>query len=339
MRGAAGVRLLLVFALTAASLAAALWGVELRAVGQALATVRPGMLSLAIAVVALVFLARVLRFHLLLGEGRPTFARQVTVCGVGFLAIQVVPLRLGEFVRPFMLEEDGVPWGRALGAVVLERVIDLVMLLAMMLGVSLLVELPATIVVQGVDVLAAGQRGTSVLLAALLGGLFALAVSGARLDAAFARVPVVGARVASFAGSMRGAVSELIARPAVGAAAVLLGAAVWGLTILSVAVLLRAFPGLPVSGQVALTVTAVTVAGTVAVPTPGMVGPFEVFCKATLLLWAVDPDLATALAITWHATAFGFHAVMGVGLLVAKGLSLGQLVRASRAARPAADGP
>lgn len=334
MRGAAGLRMLLVIVVTVGSLALALWGVDPREVTHALASVHLARLPAAMAVIALVFVIRVVRFQLLLGEHRPSLRRQLVVCGVGFLAINVVPLRLGEFVRPFMLLEDGVPWGRSLGAVVLERVLDLFMLLAMMLGVSLLVDLPATVLVRGIDVLDAGQKATGIALAVLVAGLLALLFGGPGLAAGLARLPGAGPKLGGFALAMRAAVHDLARRPLTGLAVVGMAAAIWGLTILSVYLLLAAVPGLPVQADVALAVTAITVAGTVAIPTPGFFGPFEAFCKATLVLWGVDGALATAFAIVWHAHSFGFHLITGVALLFAQGLSLTALVTASRASAP-----
>ena len=60
---------------------------------------------------------------LLAGEGTaPPYARVFSLNTVGFLAINVMPLRLGEMVRPYLLwERENVSLGTALAAVMMER--------------------------------------------------------------------------------------------------------------------------------------------------------------------------------------------------------------------------
>lgn len=70
--------------------------------------------------------ARVVRWYFLirsLGEVEP--ARVHRICAVGFAAILLVPLRLGELVRPFLLARNSKLSGAGvLATVVVERVID-----------------------------------------------------------------------------------------------------------------------------------------------------------------------------------------------------------------------
>lgn len=330
MTGAARIRLAVVLAITAASLLYALWGIEADKVAHALTSLRWAWLVPVVAAITTGFVARVVRFQLLLGPARPTFGRQVVVCGIGFLAINVVPLRLGEFVRPFMLLDDDVTWGQSLGAVVLERVVDLCMLLGMLALVSFAVDLPDVVQVRGIDVLAAGQQAIGVALVGLIGGLLAVVSGGEPVLALVRRIPAIGPRLAAFGGSFREGIAHLFARPLRALAVFGLGALIWGSTVAGAGFLLLAMPGLPTGWEVALAVTAVTVAGTVAVPTPGFFGPFEVFCKATLVLWAVEPSLAATYAVLWHLLVFGFHVVTGSALLVREGASLTGLVEGSR---------
>lgn len=281
------------------------------------------------ALITTVFLLRVVRFQLLLGDVRPPFTRQLVVCGIAFLAINVAPFRLGELVRSFMLLDDEVDWGRSLGAVAVERVLDLLALLGMLALVGFAVDLPAAVVVQGIDVLAAGQRVIGIALVVLITLLVAVLSGGERVLTPLARIPAVGPRVLALSQNFRGALQHLAERPHHLVAAGGLAIAIWALTTVYVRWLLLAFPGMPTDWSVALAVTTFTVVGTVAIPTPGFFGPFEAFCKATLVLWAVDPAAAAALAILWHLLAFGFHAVTGGLLLLREGLSLGELIRAS----------
>ena len=105
----------------------------------------------------------------------PRFIRisSFPINSIGFLAINVIPLRMGELVRPYLLaEKEEIPFGEAMVAIVLERWLDMIMLLIMLFGLGWFIDLPNGVVVQGIDILTVGQKtlGTMVLL-----GFFGLA--------------------------------------------------------------------------------------------------------------------------------------------------------------------
>ncbi len=65
----------------------------------------------------------------------------VEIGAVGSMAVLVLPLRLGEFVRPFLASEEDVPFPAALAATVLERLVDcLGIAVILLVSVSLTVE-------------------------------------------------------------------------------------------------------------------------------------------------------------------------------------------------------
>ncbi|MEO1268282.1 MAG: lysylphosphatidylglycerol synthase transmembrane domain-containing protein, partial [Myxococcota bacterium] len=62
---------------------------------------------------------------LLRSVGEFQFGEVMRAAGIGFMAIVVLPLRLGELVRPYVLaRETQVPMAAALGTAVVERVVD-----------------------------------------------------------------------------------------------------------------------------------------------------------------------------------------------------------------------
>jgi hypothetical protein len=79
---------------------------------------------------ALIFLAvhvtRIFRWRYLVTPlGEHDVRKIFRICAVGFTAIVILPLRLGEMVRPYLLsKESGVPMSAALGTAVVERVLD-----------------------------------------------------------------------------------------------------------------------------------------------------------------------------------------------------------------------
>ncbi|MCB9777121.1 MAG: flippase-like domain-containing protein [Alphaproteobacteria bacterium] len=325
-------KIALVAVITLAFLVGVLYDLDWVEAGAALAETNWPVALLGVSLYVVLHALRTARLMLLVGmrrgDGAPLrFGRVFTITAVGFLAINVIPLRLGEAVRPWLLKEkEGVPWGRSLAAIVIERLLDFGALLVMLLGVSFLVELPAEgIVVQGVDILRAAQRlaGTALVLGIVGGG--AVVVIGEPLLRVVEKLPLGGA-VAGLSRRFREGLIELFRRPLLGLACAGLTAAVWLTTIASVAVVMSAMPGIPVSFASAWTTWTVTLSGMVAVPTPGFFGAYELFCSSALWLFQVDADRARTFALVLHLSQFGFTILLGaVGMLV-EGVGVRQLV-------------
>lgn len=272
-------------------------------------------------------LLRAGRLGLLVGGGVP-FRRLFVINTVGFLAINVVPLRLGEAVRPWLLaEREGVSLGRGIAGIVLERLLDMLMLLCMLLGLTFIVQLPAGgVQVEGVDVVRAGQVFAGTLVVGGIAFAALVVVAGERVLRLIARLPL-GGRIAALAGRFREGILALVQRPARGVAGLLLSAVIWAVTVAAVWLTLSGFEGLPATLAAAWTTWSVTIAGMAAVPTAGFFGIYEVCCAAALALWQVDPSIARTFAVVLHLGQFGFIVVLGGGALLAEGLSLRDLVQ------------
>lgn len=272
-------------------------------------------------------LLRAGRLGLLVGGDVP-YKRLFIINTIGFLAINVVPLRLGEAVRPWLLaEREGVSLGRGIAGIVLERLLDMLMLLCMLLGLTFIVELPAGgVQVEGIDVVRGGQvfAGTLVAAGTVFAGL--VVVAGDRVLPLLERLPM-GGRIAGLAGRFREGILALIQQPARALMGVLLSAIIWAVTVAAVWLTLSGFEGLPATLAAAWTTWAVTISGMAAVPTAGFFGIYEVCCAAALALWQVDPSVARTFAVVLHLGQFGFIVVLGGVALLAEGLSLRDLVR------------
>lgn len=325
------IKLVAVLFLTVICLVAVLWGIDLSNAwevleGTAWWTVIP---MFGMYIMAHGFRSR--RLGLLLGEHVP-FWGLFSVNAVGFLAINVVPLRLGEFVRPYLLfERYQVSFGRAVAAIVAERIIDLGMLLTMLLTLSVWVELPREgVMVAGVDVIRAGQQLAGV--GVIFGVACALVVvwAGAPLTAFVARLPVVG-RAAGFIDKLREGLARLLGDPVRLLKALIYTVGVWGCTLVGVGVVMWGVPGVPSGLGPVWTVWSITLAGMTALPTPGFFGGYELFCVAALWLWGVDGDIARTFAVTLHLTQFAFTCGLGGMFALREGWSLRGMVDRSRA--------
>jgi uncharacterized protein (TIRG00374 family) len=105
----------------------AMHGMDKAAVWQALRELPPSAIALYLLTLAATHLFRAWRWEFLLrplGVSLP-LRRLLLISSVGFMAILALPVRLGEFVRPyFVTRERGVRMSAALGTVAVERIID-----------------------------------------------------------------------------------------------------------------------------------------------------------------------------------------------------------------------
>ena len=117
-------RLLLGIALSAFALAAVLLTVDFAALRAALAATPPRALAWAALWFILAMLARAWAWRALLGP-QVSLSTAFWALQVGFLLNNILPLRLGELARAWVVHrEAGVSWPRALSSVALARLAD-----------------------------------------------------------------------------------------------------------------------------------------------------------------------------------------------------------------------
>ena len=104
-----------------------------------------GWVALYLVILVAIHFIRTFRWGILLEPvGKPTFARLNSASAIGFMALVIMPFRLGEFARPLLIAEKGkIRRSAAMASVVVERVIDGIAM-AVVLIVALLFSKPAT---------------------------------------------------------------------------------------------------------------------------------------------------------------------------------------------------
>jgi glycosyltransferase 2 family protein len=256
----------------------------------------------------LTFVLRIFRWQLLLRaeDGSPLPPAPLWhAIAMGFMANNVLPLRIGEVVRTFAATRlAGVRFTAALSSIAVERMFD-ALTVGFFLGLGLLLAgLPADSEVGGVHM---GRLATLVGVAAVAG----LALAGAVV--AFPRaaeatirkvVPFKGLadRLVTIIDGIRQGLSALQS-PVRILGVVLWSLAVWGLSALSFYVMFAAF-GIEVSFAGALLMQSLIMFGIAVPSTPGYVGVFEAPIIAVLGLYHVDASLAATYAFTYHITTF-----------------------------------
>ena len=147
---------------------------------------------------------------------------------------------------------------------------------------------------------------------------------GERVDLLLKSLPR-GSQLLHFASSFRRGLATLFRQPGRACLLLFISLAIWGLTLLGVWFVLKAFVGMPVSFAVAWVVWTVVLTGMTAVPTPGFFGIYELACITALNIWAVDPTLSRTFSIVLHLGQFSFILLLGGIFLFSEGLSLKDL--------------
>ena len=294
--------------------------------------------------VALAF--RAMRWQFLLRPVRDVpWRRLYPVLAVGYMANNVLPMRLGELVRSYYLaRREPVSASTALATILVERVFDGIALLfllavaALFLPVAGLAEHVSDAVRVPVSVVVVAAVApflaalTLMVVAALrpLGFLRVLSFFTGRLPQ---RVTgMVDGLLSRFVEGFRG-----LDRPRRLAALLLWSLPVWlaeAVVFYLVAVgfgIDDHFSSMGLLMAAMLVATSLSNLATAVPSSPGSVGPFELLAALALEFLGVERDLASAYALVLHVVLLLPVAGIGILHLVTRGVRLGDLVREGRA--------
>jgi len=249
---------------------------------------------------------------------------------VGYAMNNILPARLGEVVRAWMLmEKSGLSIAQTLTITLVERLLDALVLLALFgAATAMLAATPFTATALPV------AAGLLAFLALLLGcGAWApgpvLAFASRAANRLFPHAHDTVMR------QVHAALGGLEALRHARTAAAVLG---WSLLVwLAEAGLYLAI--LPAFGLAANPVHALfamtgTNLGLLLPSTPGFVGPFHFFCAQALAALGVPRETGFAYAVMVHAVFFVPVTLYGVVVLASHGLSVGRAFSLSREAQP-----
>lgn len=329
-------RLTLGVAVSVACLWLATRGTDWSAVGTVLLAANPAWAITGVAGGVLAIAIRAQRWRVLLRPiGAVGFEPSFSATAIGFGATAVLPFRVGEVVRPALLaRRTGFSLSATLSTVVLERLFDILLVVACFLAFSLLYAVPPA------------MRQGALVLAAVAGGGFAVLVVGERRRSATDRV--VQLLLRPFPLVLRRAITGVVEGFLRGLAGVNDGRTVLG--VLAYSVVLWLCNGLPfmfamlalgieaplVPGALA---TLVIVAAAVFLPQgPGFVGTWQLGCVTALALFGVPTEQAVGFSILTWLMQMLVSAGTGSICLARQDLSLRQLLRENAAAAPPARG-
>ena len=332
------IRTALIFVLAIALLAWFLSRADMAAVGTAIRRARIDLLGLSFVFLVLTYVARAVRWQYLLEPlGPAPFAVALRTTVIGFAAIALLPARVGDVLRPYLLARKlGFNAASTFATIVMERVLDLVAVL-LLLALYVLVlggreSLPQRLL-RPVEVSAAIAGAVSI---GLLAGAWTLATHPERI----ARLVLYSGRV--LPSRIAEAMSRLARTFSQGFAVArearaLTFAVAWSFPVwLGIAahawVICRAFAiDFPFAGTFLL--QSLLVIG-VAMPTPGGVGGYHaMFQLGVTSFFGATNDAAVGAAIVAHALSFIPVAIAGIVFMTQDGLSLSGLQQLAGVAR------
>jgi uncharacterized protein (TIRG00374 family) len=329
------IQLSLGLAISAALVVLLLRIVDLGAVLSAVVVADPRPIMVAVGVYLLAMWIRSLLWRRLLPAADST-RTLFRVSIVGFAVNYLMPLRVGEIARAFLLKNwCGLPYGTTLASMVAERVLDGLAVGGILLVALLFVPAPGYVLVLGLGVAAIfGGLATLLLLASWRVG-FVLSVS--RRIAR--QVPVrMRTRVERLGRGFIAGLEPLRDRRALPglAALAVLG---WLCQFAVFYILMLAFP-IPASFPMALVGGGVANFATLLPSAPGYVGTFDAaLIKLLVDLQGVKLESAAAYALVVHTVLVVPIVLLAAVVLWRANLSFGQVMGIGLPARRAATAP
>jgi len=319
-----GVSLVLMVAL----LAFFLWNVDFDEMMAGLAQANPWLIALATLLALVSYWARVIRWMLIL---RPVahvrHSSAFLATAVGYAAIALLPARMGDIIRPVLLaKRDHFPVSAGLASILTERVFDLwtvvLFFLVFLIWPPSMMDLDAG-AAANLRLLQVSGYGVGIALA--LGTLMLLGLF--RYQDRF--VAILSKPLVRFAPSWREPFANflnhfldglrVLQRPRDLLVTMTASFVLWYIIFWQVKVTLLAFH-LDLPLRVAFLLVTLAVIG-LAIPTPGGVGGFHKATQVGLTtFFGVELNLATAIAIVYHAICFVPITVIGLFCLPLLGM-------------------
>jgi glycosyltransferase 2 family protein len=279
---------------------------------------------------------RAVRWRYLLLPLKPVSSgRLFPVVVIGYMVNDILPARIGELARAYLIgEREGLSKSATLATIVVERVFDGLVLLGLMLAVALTMPFDSTLqqIVWATGLLFLGLLLLILAMAARPDWAEAILALGLRPVPERYRGPVAGIGLAGLTGlrALRSARTAL--------AALALSAAAWLCeTAMYYIIALGFFSNVNVRAM--LLTTSVANVGGMIPSSPGYVGTFDALAVFSLGLFGVGRELALGYTAVLHLALLLPITLLGFFYLWRENLSLRGLSKARLQPSLPADGP
>lgn len=231
----------------------------------------------------------------------------IPITTFGFMAVFLIPFRLGEFVRPYLLlKNHEVRFSKGISTIFLERMLDLAGLLVIIIYVIMNTALPQYFIKSGITTLAA-----TVVAFSLVFLLFFKREIALRLMKPLFKIlpPRLSARSESFFSQFIEGFS-IIGNPFKLFLSFLLTVVIWIINGLAI-YLLTLFYGINIPLEAAYVILTTVLVGISIPSAPAFIGNFQYGCIVALMLFQVDKPQAFVFANIYYVWSSLIKIILG----------------------------
>ena len=320
-------------------LVALIWWTGIDRIGAAIGSASPLWLAAAAAVILPAYILRAIRWKLLLYPVKKTVRVSTTFwsTAVGFMVNTLIPIRLGEFVRAYILgEKEGTGFAPGLSSIVVERTLDLIGLLSIGIVTMFLLSGQAGLSRLAVDIFTAVGIFIALVLAVIIVGIKKESMIIGLLTRITSKIPIIKkytARIADFASSLISGLQGLSQNPKMFAANISL---TWILWLIYTSAIYFTF----IAFNSSISFIAAILGGTlmslshILPATPGYVGSYEAFWMVIFLALGVPENLLLATAVISHLVGMLPIIILGCVSVVWLGVSFEEIFTFKNALSP-----
>jgi uncharacterized protein (TIRG00374 family) len=299
-------------------------GLEFNKLVEGMKGVNYGYLLPVILLTVLIAVLRSLRWGLIISPIKKLGQKELfPMSCIGFMGVVLIPMRMGEFVRPYLLRHKGhVSFSSGLATIFVERVFDVMTVLGIFLIVVLNSDLPPWLLRSGYTAFVGflGLFGfmlmlyfkTDLTLKILRPALKVLPDGiGTRLEEMFHHF-VDGFRVISSPSRLLGTLAYSVG--------------VWLTAGLSIYILFY-FQNFELSLLVAFVVLIVNIIG-ISLPTaPGMLGNFQYGIIVALMMFDITKDEAFLFSMVYYLISIGVITILGIASMPTLDISIKEALK------------
>lgn len=292
------------------------------AVAEGFRTVNYGYIVPVLLLLLLIQILRSYRWGLLLSPFEKIGQFDLfAVTSVGFLAVVAIPARIGELARPYLITgKSSIRMAAALGTVVVERVFDILTVLAIFFGVLFFMPLPSWL-----------MKSSILFLAMTLAVLFLLIFIILKRERTLnILMPLLQKLPDRFHHRLEDLLHHFIDGVAILSEGkmiffvILLSLFIWFVDVLAIYLLFLSF-GFHLPATAPFVLMTILIIG-ITIPTaPGFIGNFHYFSILGLSLFGVSKADALSYAIVLHILSVGLLVVLGLMFLPFNRFSLADL--------------
>jgi len=311
-------------------LVALIWWTGIDKIGAAIGSASPLWLAAAAVVIIPAYILRAIRWKLLLAPVKKTVRVSNTFwsTAIGSMVNTLIPIRLGEFVRAYILgEKEETGFAPGFSSIVVERTLDLIGLLSIGIVTMFLVSAQAGLSDLVVNIFTAVGLLIAVILAVIIVGIKKEDLIIRLLTRITSKIPLVKkytTRIADFASSLIRGLQGLSQNPKMFVANISLTWILWLTQTSAIYLTFIAF-NYPIPFVAAILGGVLMSLSHILPATPGYVGSYEVFWVLVFTFLGVTENLLLATAVISHLVGLLPVVILGCVSVVWLGASFEEI--------------